>query len=45
MVTRGAGLRVDLGPPDSGPFPPMERTGPDGRKVIAYKGIVGREGR
>jgi hypothetical protein len=40
VVTRGAGLRIDLGEPDEGAYPAFERVGKDGGRVISYKGRV-----
>jgi hypothetical protein len=38
VITKGAGLRIDLGPEDTGPYPPFERVDEKGRKVITFKG-------
>jgi len=44
VVTKGAGLRIDLGPEDLGEFPPFERVDETGRKVITFKGESGEGG-
>jgi hypothetical protein len=40
LITKGAGLRIDLGPEDTGPNPPFERVDEEGRRIISYKGQV-----
>lgn len=40
VVTKGAGLRIDLGPRELGDYPPFERVDSEGRRVISYKGKV-----
>ncbi len=44
VITKGAGLRIDLGPEDTGPYPPFERVDDKGRKVITFKGKSGEGG-
>jgi hypothetical protein len=38
VVTKGTGLRIDLGPEERGDNPPFERTDSEGRRIISYKG-------
>ncbi len=38
VVTKGAGLQIDLGPEEKGDYPPFERTDSEGRGIISYKG-------
>lgn len=40
VITKGAGLRIDLGPKDPGPNPSFERVDKDGKRIISYKGRV-----
>ncbi len=43
LITKGAGLRIDLGPEEVGDYPSFERVSEDGRRSISYKGRT-REG-